>query len=126
MSKVVVTSETEGSTLPFRKRRGSLDSLPPSLSGGTPAPSEAGSSVWGYESAHKLSSKKVSQWLKRSEPESSASSGYGTMSPVLMFHSKRQELTDIPQPLLPRQRIPVLLHNHLRVGRRPEREPQLQ
>ncbi|KAJ8346643.1 hypothetical protein SKAU_G00280440 [Synaphobranchus kaupii] len=39
---------------------------------------------------------------------------------------KRQELTDIPQPLLPRQCIPVLLHNHLRVGRRPERDLQLQ
>ncbi|KAJ8356492.1 hypothetical protein SKAU_G00192860 [Synaphobranchus kaupii] len=47
-------------------------------------------------------------------------------SPGLMFHSKRQELTDIPQPLLPRQRIPVLLHNHLRVGRRPKRDLQLQ
>ncbi|KAJ8369456.1 hypothetical protein SKAU_G00094840 [Synaphobranchus kaupii] len=39
---------------------------------------------------------------------------------------KRQELTDIPQPLLSRQCIPVLLHNHLRVGRRPERDLQLQ
>ncbi|KAJ8343334.1 hypothetical protein SKAU_G00306630 [Synaphobranchus kaupii] len=83
MSKVVVVSETEGSTLPFRKRRSSLDFYPPSLSGGSPAPSEAGSSVSGYESAHKLSSKKVSQWLKTNKPESSASSGYGTRSSVV-------------------------------------------
>ncbi|KAJ8345937.1 hypothetical protein SKAU_G00301300 [Synaphobranchus kaupii] len=83
MSKVVVDSETEVSALLFRKRRKSWDFHPPSFSGGSPAPSEAGSSVWGYESAHKLSSKKVSQWLKRSKPESSASSGYGTMSYVL-------------------------------------------
>ncbi|KAJ8345919.1 hypothetical protein SKAU_G00301120 [Synaphobranchus kaupii] len=83
MMKVVVDSETEGSTLPFRKRRNSLDFYPPSLSGDTPAPSEAGSSVWGYESAHKLSSKKVSLWLKTSKPESSASSAYGTRSSVV-------------------------------------------
>ncbi|KAJ8345935.1 hypothetical protein SKAU_G00301280 [Synaphobranchus kaupii] len=83
VSKVVVTSETEGSTLPSRKRRNSFEFLPPSFSGGSPAPSEAGSSVWGYESAQKPSSKKVSQWLKRSKPESSASSGYGTMSSVV-------------------------------------------
>ncbi|KAJ8343333.1 hypothetical protein SKAU_G00306620 [Synaphobranchus kaupii] len=81
MSKVVFYSE--GSTLPFRKRRSSLDFTPPSLSGGSPAPSEAGSSVSGYESAHKLSSKKVSQWLKTNQPESSASSGYGTRSSVV-------------------------------------------
>ncbi|KAJ8345948.1 hypothetical protein SKAU_G00301410 [Synaphobranchus kaupii] len=83
MLKGVVDSETEGSTLPFRKRRNSLDFNPPSLSGGNPAPSEAGSSVWDYESAHNLSSKKVSQWLKTSKPESSALSGYGTMSSVV-------------------------------------------
>ncbi|KAJ8343329.1 hypothetical protein SKAU_G00306580 [Synaphobranchus kaupii] len=83
LSTVVVVSETVGSTLPFRKRRSSLDFLPPSLSGGTPASSEAGSSVCGYESAHKLSSKKVSQWLKMNKPESSESSGYGTRSSVM-------------------------------------------
>ncbi|KAG5830048.1 hypothetical protein ANANG_G00318830 [Anguilla anguilla] len=53
------------------------------MSGGTPAPSEAGSSVWDYQSAHEVSSKKVSWWLKRSKPESSASSGYGTRSSVV-------------------------------------------
>ncbi|KAJ8332132.1 hypothetical protein SKAU_G00428970, partial [Synaphobranchus kaupii] len=82
MLKVVVDSETEGSTLPFRKRRKSWDFSPPSLSGETPAPSEAGDSVWGYESSHKHSSK-VSQWLKTSKPERSASSGYGTRSSVV-------------------------------------------
>ena len=50
------------------------------VSGGSPAPSEAGSSVQGYPSTHQHSSQKVSQWLKRSKPESSAASGYGTMS----------------------------------------------
>ncbi|KAG5832708.1 hypothetical protein ANANG_G00294010, partial [Anguilla anguilla] len=53
MSKIVVDSKKEGSTLPF-KRRSSLDYIPPSLSGGTPAASEAGSSVWDYQSAQKL------------------------------------------------------------------------
>ncbi|XP_064172354.1 uncharacterized protein LOC135244085 [Anguilla rostrata] len=77
MSMIVVDSKTEGSSLPF-KRRSSLDDIPPSLSGGTPAPSEAGSAVWDYQSAHKVSSK-VSWWLKRSKPESSASSGYGVL-----------------------------------------------
>ncbi|XP_064176261.1 uncharacterized protein LOC135246923 [Anguilla rostrata] len=81
MSKIVVDSKKEGSTLPF-KRRSSLDLLP-SLSGGTPAPSEAGSSVWDYQSAHEVSSKKLSWWLKRSKAESSASSGYGTRSSVV-------------------------------------------
>ncbi|KAG5833066.1 hypothetical protein ANANG_G00297940 [Anguilla anguilla] len=38
MSKIVVDSKKEGSTLPFRKWRNSMDFLPPSLSGGTPAP----------------------------------------------------------------------------------------
>ncbi|XP_064176308.1 uncharacterized protein LOC135246961 [Anguilla rostrata] len=83
MAKAVVDSETEGSTLLFRKRRNSFKFFPPSLSGGTPAPSEAGSSVWDYQSAHEVSSKKVSWWLKRSKPESSASSGYGTRSSVV-------------------------------------------
>ncbi|XP_064170425.1 GTPase IMAP family member 4-like [Anguilla rostrata] len=82
MSKIVVDSNKEGSTLPF-KWRSSLDILLPSLSGGTPAPSEAGSSVWDYQSAHEVSSKKVSRWLKRSKPESSAPSGYGTRSSVV-------------------------------------------
>ncbi|KAJ8366878.1 hypothetical protein AAFF_G00338460, partial [Aldrovandia affinis] len=50
------------------------------MSGGTPAPSEAGSSVWGYESAHERSKQKVSWWLNRSKTERSVSSGYGTMS----------------------------------------------
>ncbi|XP_064172208.1 uncharacterized protein LOC135243980 [Anguilla rostrata] len=82
MSKIVVDSKKEGSSLPFKRRR-SLDILQPSLSGGTPAPSEAGSSVWDFQSAHEVSSKKVSRWLKRTKPESSASSGYGTQSPVV-------------------------------------------
>ncbi|KAJ8355103.1 hypothetical protein AAFF_G00098040 [Aldrovandia affinis] len=80
MAMVVVNSETEGSTLPVRKRRNSIDFDPPSMSGGTPAPSEAGSSVWGYESAHERSKQKVLPWLKRSKTESSVSSGYGTRS----------------------------------------------
>ncbi|KAJ8358036.1 hypothetical protein AAFF_G00042640 [Aldrovandia affinis] len=58
MVKVVVDSETEGSTLPVRKRRDSFGMFPPSMSGGTPAPSEAGSSVCGYESAHERSKQK--------------------------------------------------------------------
>ncbi|KAJ8343331.1 hypothetical protein SKAU_G00306600 [Synaphobranchus kaupii] len=90
MLKVVVAdSETEGSTLPFRKRRSSLDFPPPSLSGGTPAFSEAGSSV--YESTHKRLSKKASQWLKTNQPESLASSGYGTRSSVV----SEAEISDI-------------------------------
>ncbi|KAJ8366410.1 hypothetical protein AAFF_G00355640, partial [Aldrovandia affinis] len=80
MATVVVNSETEGSTLPVRKRRNSIDFYPPSMSGGTPAPSEAGSSVWGYKSAHERSKQKVSWWLNGSETERSVSSGYGTMS----------------------------------------------
>ncbi|KAJ8358407.1 hypothetical protein AAFF_G00441830 [Aldrovandia affinis] len=80
MATVVVDSETEGSTLPVRKRRDSFDLHPPSMSGGTPAPSEAGSSVCGYESAHERSKQKVSWWLNRSKTERSVSSGYGTMS----------------------------------------------
>ncbi|XP_035254330.1 uncharacterized protein LOC118216858 [Anguilla anguilla] len=83
MLEAVVDSETEGSTLPFRRRRNSLDLPPPSLSGGTPAPSEAGSSVWDYQSAHEVSSKKLSWWLKRSKAESSASPGFGTRSSVV-------------------------------------------
>ncbi|XP_061080456.1 GTPase IMAP family member 8-like isoform X2 [Conger conger] len=83
VSQIVVDPEKEGSTLPFMKRRNSFEMLPPSMSGGTPAPSEAGSSVQGYQSAHQLSSKKVSQWLKRSKSGRSASSGYGTMSSVV-------------------------------------------
>ncbi|KAJ8361863.1 hypothetical protein AAFF_G00416080, partial [Aldrovandia affinis] len=70
--------KTEGSTLPVRKRRNSMDFQPPSMSGGTP--SEAGSSVRGYESAHERSKQKVSWWLNRNKTESSVSSGYGTMS----------------------------------------------
>ncbi|KAJ8332022.1 hypothetical protein SKAU_G00429990 [Synaphobranchus kaupii] len=61
----------------------------------------------------------------RACPDKAEASG-SSSAQNLMFHSKRQELTDIPQPLLSRQRIPVLLHNHLRVGRRPERDLQLQ
>ncbi|KAJ8357931.1 hypothetical protein AAFF_G00054380, partial [Aldrovandia affinis] len=80
MVTVGVNSETEGSTLPVRKRRDSYEYHPPTMSGGTPAPSEAGSSVWGYESAHERSKQKVSWWLNRSKTESSVSSGYGTMS----------------------------------------------
>ncbi|XP_061102969.1 uncharacterized protein LOC133131614 [Conger conger] len=76
MSAVVVDSAKEGSTLPFRQRRSSNDILPPSLDGGTPPPSEAGSSVW-------ESKEKVSWWLKRGKTESSASSGYGTKSSVV-------------------------------------------
>ncbi|XP_036376381.1 GTPase IMAP family member 8-like [Megalops cyprinoides] len=82
MSKLVVDSETEGSTLPVRKRRGSME-CPPSLSGGTPAPSEAGSSVWDAELAHERVRGKVSWWLRKNQPESSASSGYRTGSSVL-------------------------------------------
>ncbi|KAJ8362410.1 hypothetical protein AAFF_G00375770 [Aldrovandia affinis] len=80
MATVVVDSETEGSTLPVRKRRNSIDFRPPSMSGGTPAPSEAGSSVCVYESAHERSKQKVSWWLNRSKTERSVPSGYGTMS----------------------------------------------
>ncbi|KAJ8355301.1 hypothetical protein AAFF_G00072770, partial [Aldrovandia affinis] len=83
MAMVMVDSETEGSTLPVRKRRNSIDYHPPTMSGGTPAPSEAGSSVWGYESAHKRSKQKVSRWLNRSKTERSVSSGYGTRSSVV-------------------------------------------
>ncbi|KAJ8362564.1 hypothetical protein AAFF_G00368000, partial [Aldrovandia affinis] len=53
------------------------------MSGGTPAPSEAGSSVWGYESAHERSKQNVSRWLNRSQMERSVSSGYGTRSSVV-------------------------------------------
>ncbi|KAJ8347484.1 hypothetical protein AAFF_G00193210, partial [Aldrovandia affinis] len=80
MATVLVDSETEGSTLPVRKRRNSMDFNPPSMSGGSPAPSEAGSSVCGYESAHERSKQKVSWWLNRSKTERSVSSGYGTSS----------------------------------------------
>ncbi|XP_036376429.1 uncharacterized protein LOC118772232 [Megalops cyprinoides] len=83
MSKVVVRSETEGSTLPVRKRRGSMERHPPTMSSRTPAPSEAGSSVWDEELAHKSVREKVSWWLRKTQPESSASSGYGTGSSVL-------------------------------------------
>ncbi|XP_036376346.1 uncharacterized protein LOC118772160 [Megalops cyprinoides] len=83
MSKFVVDSETEGSTLPVRKRRNSMEYNPPSLSGGTPAPSEAGSSVWDEELAHERVRGKVSWWLRKNQPESSVSSGYGTGSSVL-------------------------------------------
>ncbi|KAG5832707.1 hypothetical protein ANANG_G00294000, partial [Anguilla anguilla] len=82
MSKIVGDSKKDGSSLPLTSRS-SLLHLPPSLSGGTPAPSEAGSSVWDCQSAHEVSSKKLSWWLKRSEPESSASFGYGTQSSVV-------------------------------------------
>ncbi|KAJ8345934.1 hypothetical protein SKAU_G00301270 [Synaphobranchus kaupii] len=64
-----VVADSVGSTRPSRKRRHSTIYM----SGGTPAPSEAGSYVW-YESTHDIS--------KRSKPESSASSGYGTESSV--------------------------------------------
>ncbi|KAJ8358486.1 hypothetical protein AAFF_G00435840 [Aldrovandia affinis] len=85
MATVVFNSETEGSTLPVRKRRNSMDIIycPPSMSGGTPAPSEAGSSVRGYESAHKRSKQNVSWWLNRSKTERSVPSGYGTRSSVV-------------------------------------------
>ncbi|KAJ8373267.1 hypothetical protein AAFF_G00266780, partial [Aldrovandia affinis] len=46
-------------------------------------PSKAGSSVWGYESAHERSKQNVSRWLNRSETERSVPSGYGTMSYVV-------------------------------------------
>ncbi|KAJ8377524.1 hypothetical protein AAFF_G00259510, partial [Aldrovandia affinis] len=84
MGTVLLNSETEGSTLPVRKRRNSLDIdyCPPSMSGGTPAPSEAGSSVRGYESAHERSKQNVSWWLNRSKTERSVPSGYGTRSSV--------------------------------------------
>ncbi|KAG7487398.1 hypothetical protein MATL_G00022840, partial [Megalops atlanticus] len=65
MSNVVVDSETEGSTLPVRKRRGSKEFPLPSLSGGT---SQA--------------SGKVSQWLRKNQPGSAVSSAYGTRSSV--------------------------------------------
>ncbi|XP_061079263.1 LOW QUALITY PROTEIN: uncharacterized protein LOC133114083 [Conger conger] len=93
MLKVLVEPETEGSTLPLWKKRDSFHFLPPSLSGGTPAPSEAGSFVWDYQSAHQSSSNKVSQWLKRSKPESSASSGYGTMSSGVSEVEKANRVT---------------------------------
>ncbi|KAJ8377543.1 hypothetical protein AAFF_G00256390 [Aldrovandia affinis] len=83
MATVVVDSDTEGSTLPVRKRRKSIDFNPPSMSGGTPAPSEAGSSVCGYESAHERSKQKVLPWLNRSKTERSVSSGYGTRNSVV-------------------------------------------
>ncbi|KAJ8366399.1 hypothetical protein AAFF_G00355870, partial [Aldrovandia affinis] len=50
--------------------------------GGSPAPSEAGSSVRGYESSHERSKQNVSLWLNRSKMERSVSSGYGTRSSV--------------------------------------------
>ncbi|KAJ8351140.1 hypothetical protein AAFF_G00146540, partial [Aldrovandia affinis] len=83
MGTVLLNSETGGSTLPVRKRRNSIDFSPPTMSGGTPAPSEAGSSVQGYESAHERSKQKVSRWLNRSMMERSVLSGYGTMSSVV-------------------------------------------
>ncbi|XP_064176619.1 uncharacterized protein LOC135247237 [Anguilla rostrata] len=92
MSKIVVDSKKEGSPLPF-KRRSSLDILPPSLSGGTPAPSEAGSSVSAYQSAHEVSSKNVSWWLENNKPGSSASSGYGTRSSVVSEAEKPDRVT---------------------------------
>ncbi|KAJ8362409.1 hypothetical protein AAFF_G00375820 [Aldrovandia affinis] len=79
VAMVVVDSETEGSTLPVRKRRNSFEIIPPSMSGGSS--SETGSSEWGYESAHERSKKKVSQWL--SKTEGSGSSGYRTKSSVV-------------------------------------------
>ncbi|KAJ8358041.1 hypothetical protein AAFF_G00041010 [Aldrovandia affinis] len=56
MATVVDDSETEGSTLPVRKRRDSFEVTPPSMSGGSP--SEAGSSEWGHELAHERSKQK--------------------------------------------------------------------
>ncbi|KAJ8358512.1 hypothetical protein AAFF_G00433670 [Aldrovandia affinis] len=56
MATVVVDSETEGSTLPVRKRRNSNEIIHPSMSGGSP--SEAGSSEWGHELADERSKKK--------------------------------------------------------------------
>ncbi|KAJ8361801.1 hypothetical protein AAFF_G00420390, partial [Aldrovandia affinis] len=96
MVTVGVDSETEGSTQPVRKRRNSFGMSPPSLSGGTPAPSEAGSSVWGYESAHERSKQKVSWWLNRSKTESSVSSGYGTMSSAVSeAESELEKVTEL-------------------------------
>ncbi|KAJ8361905.1 hypothetical protein AAFF_G00412450, partial [Aldrovandia affinis] len=83
MGTVLLDSKTEGSTLPVRKRRNSIDYHPPSMSGGTPAPSEAGSSVRGYESAHERSKQNVSWWLNRSKTERSVPSGYRIRSSVV-------------------------------------------
>ncbi|KAJ8372538.1 hypothetical protein AAFF_G00281890 [Aldrovandia affinis] len=96
---VVVNSETEGSTLPVRKRRNSIEFDHPNMSGGTPAPSEAGSSVQGYESAHKRSQQKVSWWLRRSKTERSVSSGYRTRSSVVSEAKcklEKDSVSDIP------------------------------
>ncbi|KAJ8358058.1 hypothetical protein AAFF_G00040190, partial [Aldrovandia affinis] len=59
MGTVVVNSETKGSTRPVRKKVKSNEADRPNMSGGTPAPSEAGSSVQGYESAHERSKQNV-------------------------------------------------------------------
>ncbi|KAJ8362498.1 hypothetical protein AAFF_G00371980, partial [Aldrovandia affinis] len=97
MGTVLLNSETEGSTLPVRKRRDSYDmAYRPSMSGGTPAPSEAGSSVCGYESAHERSKQKVSWWLNRSKTERSVPSGYGTMSSAVSeAESELEKVTEL-------------------------------
>ncbi|KAJ8366875.1 hypothetical protein AAFF_G00338570 [Aldrovandia affinis] len=53
---MAMVAETEGSTLPVRKRRDSFEVTPPSMSGGSP--SEAGGSEWGHELAHERSKQK--------------------------------------------------------------------
>ncbi|KAI1884205.1 hypothetical protein AGOR_G00224030 [Albula goreensis] len=84
MSKVVVDPETDQTSLPLRKRRCSMEHAPPSMSGETPAPSEAASSV----------RKKVSTWLKGIKPEASASSGYGTGSSEAMISDRSSEVSE--------------------------------
>ncbi|XP_036410517.1 GTPase IMAP family member 8-like [Megalops cyprinoides] len=83
MSQVLVKLETGESTSPVINRKSSIEHFPPSLSGGSPVPSEASSSVGNYRLAHEVSRKKVSWWMRGIQPESLASSGYGTRSSVV-------------------------------------------
>ncbi|KAI1884206.1 hypothetical protein AGOR_G00224040 [Albula goreensis] len=93
MSKVVIHFERDQPTL-HKQRRNSLEKSPPTMSGGTPAPSEAASSVWNYESPYDLSRKKVSTWLKNTKPENSISSGYQTESSEAMMSDRSSEVSE--------------------------------